>query len=155
MSEDLVDRAYCWQDLLLCVLHATKQTHLLIIVHINNTMSLSQDIKDLWNTNKSVFSRKEVWNMKCYTGIFWKIPGITRKVSHGGEQSNTKENCLSCHGIQEWVGVQTNNGYLIILKQRTAELCVFSNWNCEVSLGQRSRAVCSCLHPDTRLIKKS
>jgi len=38
-------------------------------------------------------------------------------LSHSREQSNTKENCLSCHGIQEWVGVLTNNGYLIIIKQ--------------------------------------
>lgn len=56
-----------------------------------------------------------------------KNAGITGKVSHGIEQSNMKKNCLSCHGIQEWVGVQTNNGYLMILEQRAVELCVFSN----------------------------
>lgn len=47
---------------------------------------------------------------------------ITGKVSRGIEQSNMKKNCLSCHGIQEWAGVQSNNGYLMMLEQRAVEL---------------------------------
>lgn len=152
-----MDRTYCWQDLcnFVSYIQLNRHTFLSLFISITQCPFLKTSRTFDWNTNKSVFSRKEVWNMKYYTGIFWKMAGITRKVSNGRKRSNTKKNCLSCHGIQEWVCVQTNNGYLIILKQRTAELCVFSNWNCEVSLGQRSHAVCSCLHPDTRLIKKS
>lgn len=31
---------------------------------------------------------------------------------------------LSCHATQEWVSLQMNNGCLMMLEQRTGEVCV-------------------------------
>lgn len=148
-SECLVDRTWnCWQDLCYFVSYILLNNHTFLIAVPSITLCSLRHQGPLCKTQTSqylVCRRCEIWNIIQCT-----------ELSNGIERSNMKKNCLSCHGVQEWVGVQTNNGHLMILeKQRAVELCVFRNWDCEVSLGQRSHADCSCLHPNTRLIKKS